>query len=109
MEWKSIVKNVKNLKKRIYRATQNGQWNQVISLTKLMLRSFDNLILSLRKVIQLNQGKRTAGVNKEVALTPEQRVKLIPEMGQDTLWKVKPTKRVYTADSRFMKYSSSSL
>lgn len=95
IEWKSIVKNVKNLRKRIYRATQNGQWNQVRSLTKLMLRSFDNLILSVRKVTQLNQGKRTAGVDKEVALTPEQRVKLIREMGQHTLWKVKPTKRVY--------------
>src|SRR6478735_2845041 len=95
IDWKSIVKNVKNLRKRIYRATQSGQWNQVRSLTKLMLRSFDNLILSVRKVTQLNQGKRTAGVDKEVALTPEQRVKLIREMGQHTLWKVKPTKRVY--------------
>lgn len=95
IDWKSIVKNVKNLRKRIYRATQNGQWNQVRSLTKLMLRSFDNRILSVRKVTQLNQGKRTAGVDKEVALTPEQRVKLIREMGQHTLWKVKPTKRVY--------------
>lgn len=95
IDWKSVVKNVKHLRKRIYRATQNGQWNQVRSLTKLMLRSFDNLILSVRKVTQLNQGKRTAGVDKEVALTPEQRVKLIREMGQHTLWKVKPTKRVY--------------
>ncbi|MDJ0583302.1 group II intron reverse transcriptase/maturase [Crocosphaera sp.] len=95
IDWKSVVKNVKNLRKRIYRATQNGQWNKVRSLTKLMLRSFDNLILSVRKVTQLNQGKRTAGVDKEVALTPKQRVKLVQEMGQITLWKVKPTKRVY--------------
>ncbi len=95
INWKSVAKNVKNLRKRIYRATQNGQWNKVRSLTKLMLRSFDNLILSVRKVTQLNQGKRTAGVDKEVALTPLQRVKLVREMGEHTLWKVKPTKRVY--------------
>ncbi len=95
IDWKPVVKNVKNLRKRIYRATQNGQWNQVRSLTKLMLRSFDNLILSVRKVTQLNQGKRTAGVDKEVILTPEQRVKLVREMGEFTIWKVKPTKRVY--------------
>ncbi len=95
IDWKSVVKNVKNLRKRIYRATQNGQWNKVRSLTKLMLRSFDNLILSVRKVTQLNQGKQTAGVDKEVALTPLQRVKLIQEMGEYTLWKVKPTKRVF--------------
>ncbi|NEQ11602.1 MAG: group II intron reverse transcriptase/maturase [Moorea sp. SIO4E2] len=95
IDWKSVVKNVKNLRKRIYRATQNGQWNKVRSLTKLMLTSFDNLILSVRKVTQLNLGKRTAGVDKEVILTPEQRVKLVREMGQFTLWKAKPTKRVY--------------
>ncbi|MDJ0583243.1 reverse transcriptase domain-containing protein [Crocosphaera sp.] len=99
IDWKSVVKNVKNLRKRIYRATQNGQWNKVRSLTKLMLRSFDNLILSVRKVTQLNQGKRTAGVDKEVASTPEQRVKLVREMGEHTLWKVKPTKRVYIPKS----------
>ena len=95
IDWKSVVKNVKNLRKRIYRATQNGQWNKVRSLTKLMLRSFDNLILSVRKVTQLNKGKRTAGVDKEVSLTPEQRVRLVREMGEYTLWKAKPTKRVY--------------
>lgn len=95
IHWKSVVKNVKNLRKRIYRAKHNGQWNKVRSLTKLMLRSFDNLILSVRKVTQLNQGKRTAGVDKEVILTPEQRVKLIREMREYSLWKVKPTKRIY--------------
>lgn len=95
IDWKSVTKNVKNLRKRIYRATQNGQWNKVRSLTKLILRSFDNLILSMRKVTQLNQGKRTAGVDHEVILTPEQRVKLVREMEEFTLWKVKPTRRVY--------------
>jgi RNA-directed DNA polymerase len=95
INWKSVVKNVKNLRKRIYRATHNGQWNKVRRLTKLMLRSFNNLIFSVRKITQLNQGKRTAAIDKEVAITPEQRVKLIREMGQYTLWKVKPTKRVY--------------
>jgi retron-type reverse transcriptase len=43
IDWKSAMKNVRNLRKRIYRATQNRQWNKVRSLTKLMLRSFDNI------------------------------------------------------------------
>lgn len=97
INWKPVMKKVRNLRKRIYRATQNRQWNKVRSLTKLMLRSFANLLLAVRKVTQLNQGKRTAGVDKEVALTPEQRVKLIREMGNYSLWKVKPTRRVYIA------------
>ena len=95
INWKPVMKNVRNLRKRIYRATQNRQWNKVRSLTKLILRSFANLLTAVRKVTQLNQGRKTAGTDKEVILTPEQRVKLIREMGDYTLWKVQPTKRVY--------------
>jgi RNA-directed DNA polymerase len=36
IDWQLVKKRVKNLRQRMYRATQNGQWNQVRSLTKLM-------------------------------------------------------------------------
>jgi RNA-directed DNA polymerase len=36
IDWKLVKKRVKHLRQRMYRATQNGQWNQVRSLTKLM-------------------------------------------------------------------------
>ncbi len=62
---------------------------------KLMLRSYSNLLLSVRRVTQENQGKQTAGVDGQTALTPEKRVKLVKEMGKYTLWKVRPTRRVY--------------
>jgi RNA-directed DNA polymerase len=38
IDWKLVKKRVRNLRQRIYRATQNGQWNKVRSLMKLMLR-----------------------------------------------------------------------
>lgn len=50
--WKLIKKRVRNLRHRIYRATQNQQWNQVRSLMKLILRSYSNLLLSVRRVTQ---------------------------------------------------------
>lgn len=62
---------------------------------KLMLRSYSNLLLSVRRVTQLNQGKATAGIDDQTALTPSQRVKLVTQMKEHTLWKVHPTKRVY--------------
>lgn len=95
IDWKTVKKRVRNLRQRIYRATQFGQWNKVKSLMKLMLRSYSNLLLSVRRVTQENQGKQTAGVDGQTALTPEERVHLIAEMGNYTLWKAKPTKRVY--------------
>ncbi len=99
INWKAVKKNVRNLRQRIYRASQNGQRNKVRSLMKLMLHSFSNLLLSVRRVTQENQGKRTAGVDGQVVLTSEQRVKLVKEMGEYSLWNVKPTKRVYIPKS----------
>ena len=95
IDWKPIVKRVRNLRQRIYRASQNGQWNQVRSLMKLMLRSYANLLLSVRRVTQQNQGKQTAGIDGQTALTTGERVKLVGEMEDYNLWKVRPTKRVY--------------
>lgn len=95
INWKLVKKRVRNLRQRIYRATQNKQWNQVRSLMKLMLRSYSNLLLSVRRVTQENQGKQTAGIDGQTALTPVERTKLVEEMSEHTLWQVHPTKRVY--------------
>lgn len=95
IDWKTVKKRVKNLRQRIYRATQNGQWNKVRSLKKLMLRSYSNLLLSMRRVTQENRGKRTAGIDGQRALTPKERVELVNEMQTYTLWQAKPTKRIY--------------
>lgn len=99
INWKIIKKRVRNLRQRIYRATQNGQYNKVRSLMKLMLRSFSNLLLSVRRVTQDNAGKKTAGIDGQVALTPTDRVKLIHSMRELSLWQVHPTKRVYIPKS----------
>lgn len=43
----------------------------------------------------MNKGKKTAGVDKELALTPKARMALVRSMGHYTLWKAKPTRRIY--------------
>ena len=95
INWQKVKKRVKNLRQRIYRATQEGQWNKVRSLMKLMLRSYSNLLLSVRRVTQENQGKRTAGLDGQRALTPKERVALVKQMQEYTPGQVKPVKRVY--------------
>jgi RNA-directed DNA polymerase len=62
---------------------------------KLMLRSYSNLLLSVRRVTQENQGKRTAGTDGQTATTPSERVKLVREMLTYSLWQAKPARRVY--------------
>lgn len=95
INWKTTKKRVRNLRRRIYRAKQNGQWNKVRNLMKLMLRSYSNLLLSVRRVTQENKGKGTAGIDGQTVTTPVERVKLVREMLTYTLWTAKPARRVY--------------
>ena len=62
---------------------------------KLMIHSYSNLLLSVRRVTQENQGKNTAGIDGQTATTPTQRVKLVKEMLTHSLWKAQPTRRIY--------------
>jgi RNA-directed DNA polymerase len=95
IDWRSVSKRVRNLRRRIYRATQCGQWNQVRSLMKLMLRSFFNLLLAVRKVTQINQGKKTAGIDGQKVLTPKDRVNFVHEITEEMKVNASPTRRVY--------------
>ena len=98
MNWRKAIKVVKNLRYRIFRARNLGNFRKLRSLQKLMLRSQSNLLLSIRQITQVNTGKRTAGIDMEVINTPQQRVKLFLEMANGT-HKVKPTKRIYIPKS----------
>lgn len=95
LPWISIEESIRKLRRRIFRASKEQKWNVVRSLMKLMLRSYFNLLVSVRRVTQKNKGKGTAGVDGERALTPKARMALVRSMGKYTVWKAKPTKRVY--------------
>ena len=43
----------------------------------LMLRSHANTLVSVRRVTERNAGRLTAGVDGEVALTPEAKIELV--------------------------------
>jgi len=93
--WKPVYRKLKNLRRRIYRATQEHRWNKVRSLMKLMLRSYSNLLLAVRRVTQDNLGKKTPGVDKQLVLTPKGRMRLVRAILKQKLWLVRPVKRVY--------------
>jgi RNA-directed DNA polymerase len=95
INWKPILKRVRNLRQRIFRASKAQAWNQVRSLMKLMLRSQANLLLAIKQVTQINLGRKTAGIDGQKALTNVQRIKLYRELKEATPWQVKPVKRVY--------------
>jgi len=95
VNWRRANRNVRNLRQRIFRATQAGEWATVRDLQRLMLRSYANTLVSVRRVTQMNQGKRTAGVDKVGGKTPAARGKLVDHLMTYQPWKAEPTRRVY--------------
>jgi len=93
--WDAVEKSIRKLRQRIFRATREQKWNVVRSLMKLMLRSYCNLLVAVRRVTQKNKGKKTAGVDGEVALTSKARWALVQRITKHKLWQIQPTKRVY--------------
>ena len=95
IDWRRNTKLVRNLRHRIYRATRQGNVKKLRSLQRLMLRSKANREVSIRKVTQINKGRKTAGVDKLTATTPEERTELMTELSSYQPWTVQPARRVY--------------
>ncbi len=94
-DFKLAYRKVENLRKRIFRATRNNDMKKVRSLQKLMLRSRANILVSVRRATQINQGKVTAGIDRQTALTPVERAKMVNALSNYRAWNPKPAKRVY--------------
>jgi RNA-directed DNA polymerase len=97
IDWRVHEQNVRRLRQRIFKAVREGDWPEVRSLQKLMLRSWSNTLVSVRQVAQRNAGRATAGVDGEVALTSRARAELAVRVHRDAAssWQPLPVKRVY--------------
>src|SRR3954465_4132293 len=87
IDWKKANRKVRNLRQRIFRATQEGNLKKVRSLQKLMLKSYSNRLVSVRRVAQVNAGKPTPGVDKLVIQTPAARGKMVDALAHSSPWK----------------------
>ncbi|PHF65990.1 reverse transcriptase N-terminal domain-containing protein [Priestia aryabhattai] len=97
IDWSIIQKYVAKLRQRIYRAEQQNQQRRVRKLQRLLLRSKANLLLSIRRVTQQNNGKRTPGVDGYTASKPNERIKLYQQLVQCNVFRhrPKPEKRTF--------------
>jgi len=97
INWMKVQKYVKKLRQRIFRAEQLGNKRKVRKLQRLMIKSKANLLLSIKRVTQINKGKKTAGIDGQTALTSSDRIELYNRLkGYDVKhMKPKPAKRVY--------------
>jgi RNA-directed DNA polymerase len=96
IDWRVQEDNVRRLRQRIFKATRDGDLKKVRNLQKLMLRSRANTLVSVRQVTQRNAGRKTAGIDGEVALTSPARAELATVLHASSQpWQARPVKRVY--------------
>ncbi len=76
LPWKKFQVNLFRLQKRVYKAVRAGDKAKARSLQKLILRSQAARFLAIRQVTQLNNGKKTAGIDGKLALTFKERFEL---------------------------------
>jgi len=96
VNWQAHEGNVRRLRQRIFKAAREQDWAKVRSLQKMMLRSWSNTLVSVRQVTQRNAGRRTAGVDGQVALTPRARAEMAVRVHRTMFsWDPLPVRRAY--------------
>jgi RNA-directed DNA polymerase len=95
VDWREAGESVTSLRQRIFKATRANDLRKVRSLQKLMLRNHSNILMSVRRVTQVNAGKNTPGVDKVLVKTPAARGKLVDLLATLQPWRASPVRRVY--------------
>jgi RNA-directed DNA polymerase len=96
VDWRQVEDDVRRLRQRIFTASKAGDLKKVRNLQKLMLRSRANALLSVRRVTELNAGRKTAGVDGRIVLADWEKADMASWMQQGAAaWRPRPVKRVF--------------
>ncbi|AMW29468.1 reverse transcriptase N-terminal domain-containing protein [Arthrospira platensis] len=91
--WAKVQRKVFKLQKRIFQAAKSGPDAKVRRWQRLLVKSSYARLLAVRRVTQDNQGKKTAGVDGVIAISPKQRLDLAEKIKGNI--KAKPLRRVW--------------
>jgi len=96
IDWPEVEDEVRRLRQRIFTASQAGDLAKVRNLQKLMLRSRANALVSVRRVTELNAGRKTAGVDGTVVVTAPGKAAMVNRVRhRGIVPTAQPVKRVY--------------
>src|SRR6266511_6389533 len=76
VDWRQVEEDVRRLRQRIFAASKAGDLKRVRNLQKLMLRSRSSALVSVRRVTEVNAGRKTAGVDGKVVVLAQDKSEL---------------------------------
>ena len=97
IQWDRIEQYVDKQQKRIYKAEVENRNRDVRNIQRLLSYSKAVLLLAIKRVTEVNKGRRTPGIDGFLALTDSQKGKLVDELLEKDIYKhrPKPTLRKY--------------
>jgi RNA-directed DNA polymerase len=95
IDWPAVERNVRRLQERIFWASQNGERARVKNLQRLLVRSRCAKLLAIRRVTQINRGKRTPGIDGVVCPGPSSRLAMFRKGLNLKGYRPKSVRRVY--------------
>ena len=98
IDWAQCMRHVRRLQVRIVKATQEGRWNKVKVLQRLLTSSFSGKALAVKRVTE-NEGRRTSGVDGVLWSTPKAKSRAVQNLNGRG-YKPLPLRRVYIPKSR---------
>lgn len=100
INWTLVQKNVYRMQHRIYKAKLNGNTKQLYWLQQRLINSKNAKLMAIRIVTTLNKGRNTGGIDKQIIINPEQKLKLALSLKLDgqaqairRVWIPKPGKQ----------------
>jgi len=100
VDWGQAEENVRRLRQRIFAASQAGDLARVRNLQKMMLRSRSNALVSVRRVTEVNAGRRTAGVDGRTVTDSQDKAGMAAWLQRGAAaWTPLPVRRVYVPKS----------
>jgi len=93
LNWKDCHRKVRSLQNRIVKSVRQGEWRKVKRLRYLLTQSFAARALAVKRVTE-NKGKKTAGIDGKVWLTPGQKMRAIETISNWKGYRPKALKRL---------------
>ncbi len=97
IDWTVVYQHVHRLQMRIAKAVEEAHWHKVSALCHLLTRSYYGKLWAVRRVVT-NKGKNTAGVDRIIWNTPQQKVNAVKAL-QQRGYRPQPLRRIYIPKS----------